>query len=195
MKKHLIIIIPILLFSCNKKINTEYSINIKEGLRIRESKNTDSKILGVIPYNNKIQITELDLEQTRINNILGNWCKIKWNNIQGWVFNPYIKLNNNIYVGKYELIYENEKPILNLYSDMNFTMTVNVCEGMPQIKGYYFIYDKTIVLNFNPKQYYNFSGEDDTKYLLEIITNKKLKFINSSGAGCGPDANTFFIKK
>ena len=56
-------------------------ITAKSGLRIRKSKSTKSRILGVIPYNTKVEILKKS----------GNWYKVVYNNITGYCSSVYIK--------------------------------------------------------------------------------------------------------
>jgi hypothetical protein len=185
-----IFFISLIFLSCSKKINTSYSVNIKEGLKIRDSNSIDSKIINIIPYGNNITILLYESTQVRINNILNNWCKIRWDNIEGWALNANLLLNNNHYVGTYELIYDYVKPTLKLNKDMSFKMTINFCQGLVDINGKYFVFDKRIILNFDP---IGFIGNNDSQYILEIISNNKFKFISNTGL-CAPGKDSIFIK-
>jgi hypothetical protein len=190
-----LVVVALMACSCAHKTNTLYTVNAGEGLRIREASNPGSAIIAVIPHNSNVTILKYEPAQERINNIPGNWCSVEWNGKRGWVFNPYLTLINNIYTGTYELEYDYVRPVLTLINDMSFTMTVNVCEGMPLIKGRYFIFDKTMILNFDPKQYTGFSGEDDNQYFIEILSKNRLKFLSKSGAGCAPGKDSIFVRK
>jgi len=56
-----------------------YRITSDNGLRLRSQPNTAAEIYGVVPYEEIIQVTEID----------GNWGKTTYNGKTGWVFLEY----------------------------------------------------------------------------------------------------------
>jgi hypothetical protein len=201
MKKLVLIIFFIVVFFTSNYIygkdeNQIRYVNSENGLRLRLDGNNSGKILDTIPFGSKVEIIEEKDKEEVINNTKGKWCKVKWQNKSGWVFNAYlseniIKKTINL-SGTYLSDYKYEKPKLIFDSSGKFSMTINHCQGMLTIRGEYKIINNRVVLDFQPKQYVGFDGEDDKMYELEIISDKSLKFLNS--VGCAPEKDSIFTK-
>lgn len=168
----------------------------ENGLRLREKGDVLSKTIDLIPFGEKVVIVEVDAKEQTIDNVKGSWCKIKWKGRAGWVFSGYLSdrlvYNKSLIYGKYEQIYEYEKPILHLKNDSTFIMSINYCQGMIEIKGTYQILDNKIILQFEPNQYKGFLGENDNQYIFEIVSSSELKFLNN--VGCAPTEQSVFKK-
>lgn len=70
------------------------------GLKLREQPTLNSKVLHVIEFGQKVQITDVSKneydERIEIDKIKGNWVAINFNEIKGFVFDGYLsKLPNN----------------------------------------------------------------------------------------------------
>jgi len=171
-------------------------VNSENGLRLRSEGANSGKIITTIPYHSKVEILEEKDKIEIINNIKGKWCKVKWNDKIGWVFNAYLSEDSGDKKIKLSGIffsnYKYDKPKLIFYDNGKFSMMINHCQGMLLIKGEYKIIDNKVILNFKPKQYTGFDGEEDTQYELEIISDKSLRFLNS--VGCAPEKNSIFTK-
>lgn len=89
-KKLLIILcVLILCLMCTKIISLAQTATIiTETLRLRKEPTTDSKILDLISEDEKVEVLESGLGDD------GNWYKVKYNDITGYVYGEYIKVNN-----------------------------------------------------------------------------------------------------
>ena len=107
-KIKILLIVVILNLMCSEMTsqNLNYSIGDKlytyalSGLKLREQPTLNSKVLHVIEFGQKVQITDIikneNEERIEIDNIKGNWVAIKFNEIKGYVFDGYLsKLPNN----------------------------------------------------------------------------------------------------
>ena len=92
MKK--LILLPLLFVSCilfAQQYGTMY-VAAKSGLAIRESATNSSKALGNIPYGTKVEILQDDgeIKSHIIENMLGYWQKVKYNNKTGYILDSYL---------------------------------------------------------------------------------------------------------
>ncbi len=89
----LVIIIANSLFS--QDINNTLYVNASKGLNLRMEPKPNGKVLTIIPNGEKVLVVEVKNEKITINNISGSWVKIKWNNLNGWVFNGFLSTTEN----------------------------------------------------------------------------------------------------
>ena len=92
MKK--LILLPLLFVSVMvfaQQYGTMY-VAAKSGLAIRESATNSSKALGNIPYGTKVEILQADgeIKSHIIENMLGYWQKVKYNNKTGYILDSYL---------------------------------------------------------------------------------------------------------
>jgi uncharacterized protein YraI len=87
------IIIANSLFS--QDINNTLYVNASKGLNLRMEPKPNGKVLTIIPNGEKVLVVEVKNEKITINNISGSWVKIKWNNLNGWVFNGFLSTTEN----------------------------------------------------------------------------------------------------
>ena len=72
--------------SCNALI-------ICDNLRIRESPNTDTKVIGKLQKWDKVTVTECTEQKDKIDNLEYPWYKIKTEEgIEGWIFGGFAKI-------------------------------------------------------------------------------------------------------
>jgi len=62
----------------------------EDGLRFREAPQQNATILALIPLNTQVEIVEEAPETITIDNIMGHWTKIRWQEREGWVFGGYL---------------------------------------------------------------------------------------------------------
>ena len=65
-------------------------VTAANGLFIRELPSINQRIITIVPYTKKVFILETGNPET-INNISGNWVKVKWGNFIGWSFDGYLR--------------------------------------------------------------------------------------------------------
>ena len=87
------IIITNSLFS--QDINKTLYVNAVKGLNLRMEPKPNGKVLTIIPNGEKVFVVEEKNEKFTINNVSGSWVKIKWNNLNGWVFNGFLSTTEN----------------------------------------------------------------------------------------------------
>lgn len=61
-------------------------------LRIRALPDIESGVLGKIPNKTTVEIVGQDVKTTTLNGEKGRWLKVKYNNIEGWVWGNFIVL-------------------------------------------------------------------------------------------------------
>lgn len=115
MKKLLLLVIIFLSTNVCAIDNTKYA-TAKNGLRMRESPNINSKIILKISHNEKVQIIEQKSDPVIFDNISGNWTKVKYNNTVGWVFGGF--LGNLNFSDKFNIgLFYNEKVYIEITKD------------------------------------------------------------------------------
>ncbi len=66
-------------------------VTANDGLRMRKDSSTDSEVITLIPFNQKVEILEESSKQTEINGKTGKWVKVQWKSNIGWVFDAYLE--------------------------------------------------------------------------------------------------------
>jgi hypothetical protein len=63
-----------------------------EGLKFRFYHNLEATVIGIIPYGEKLEVSSSqDYEESEIDkDVLEDWSRIRWNGMEGWVFNDFI---------------------------------------------------------------------------------------------------------
>ncbi len=97
MKKVLFVILLFSIINVYAIEKIKYT-NAPSGLRLRESPNTESKVILTIPYNEKVAILDEDDKSVTFENISGKWTKIRYNKNEGWVFGGFLTDNFNLRV-------------------------------------------------------------------------------------------------
>jgi len=97
MKKIIYLLVIVLVFMIfNKTLAKEQVVKkynyALSGIKLREDKNLDSKILINIPYGEKVIVLNETLDYFEIDNIIGNWVKIRYKDIEGYVFGGYLSV-------------------------------------------------------------------------------------------------------
>jgi hypothetical protein len=62
------------------------------GINIRSEANSKAVILGTVPYNEKVIIIEKNGGNETISGQAGNWIRIEYNGMTGWVWSGFIEL-------------------------------------------------------------------------------------------------------
>ena len=94
------------IFSCKKAENQPVeekastpvitaTVEANSGLRLRKSPDLDGEKLGLIPDKTLIQVLEISPDRIKVGMEEGNWTKVQWNGLQGWVFGAYLKYEGN----------------------------------------------------------------------------------------------------
>ncbi len=71
-------------------INNVKYVNAQSGLRLRENPDIESKIILIIPFSGQVVVIEEKKEIVNFENINGKWTKVKYKNIEGWVFGGFL---------------------------------------------------------------------------------------------------------
>lgn len=79
----------------SQDINKTLYVNAVKGLNLRMEPKPNGKVLTIIPNGEKVLVVEEKNEKFTINNVSGSWVKIKWNNLNGWVFNGFLSTTEN----------------------------------------------------------------------------------------------------
>ena len=84
------------------------------------------------------------------------------------------------------------KPNLTLHKNKTFVFKVNLCQGIGTIKGNYTKKGKKLILHVKERDFSGFSGDKIQNFILYIVDNKKLKFMDNADVGCGPRKGEIF---
>ena len=95
MKKFIYFIIILIITTVSGIAETYKYVISPNTLNIRDKNNINGKIITSIPYKQRVEIIETSNYQQTINNITGQWEKIKWNGYTGWAFNGFLKKKHN----------------------------------------------------------------------------------------------------
>lgn len=68
----------------------EATVLVTSGIHLRESSNSNSKSLGIIPHHSKVEIIRRSDTFSTIDKLTDNWCSIQFAEKNGWVFCAYL---------------------------------------------------------------------------------------------------------
>lgn len=69
----------------------------KSGLRLRDKPTTkDSKVIGLIPYGERVDLLEETGNEMKIDGANGKWSKVKWLNKTGYAFGGFLSGNKPV---------------------------------------------------------------------------------------------------
>lgn len=72
-------------------LGQDFYVLSKNGLNLRKSPSDKSEILGVVPYNTKVNILEKNVsEKFKVNGFSGTYVKIKYKGIEGYIFSGFL---------------------------------------------------------------------------------------------------------
>lgn len=74
----------------NNIIKNCMSIISQEGLNLRDQPMINSGKIVLMPYDSEVIILDEEKAKDTIDNIKGNWIKVKYNNVEGWAFDAYL---------------------------------------------------------------------------------------------------------
>jgi uncharacterized protein YraI len=60
------------------------------GLRMRKGPGSEYDCISLIPYAQKVLLIEEGKDSDIIDGVEGKWCKVRWDNKEGWVFSAYL---------------------------------------------------------------------------------------------------------
>jgi len=66
-------------------------VNSVEGLRIRDNPDVSANVIGRLKHLDKVSIIDTDTKTVIIDEIKGNWKKVKTASLSGWVFGGYLE--------------------------------------------------------------------------------------------------------
>ena len=86
-----------IVYACNKKNHkkeiksSEFAfISAKAGLNMRQKPKANALKVATVPYRTKVKVMETDKVTVKIGSVSGQWKRINWNNLKGWVFGAYL---------------------------------------------------------------------------------------------------------
>lgn len=71
--------------------DTFFQVTAKNGLNLRETKGISNSSLKLLPEGMRVKFLEYSNKEETIQGKKGRWAKVKWLNLEGWVFNAYTK--------------------------------------------------------------------------------------------------------
>ena len=81
-------------------------VNAEGGLRMRDKGSTSGSIITTIPNFSEIELIEEDQNNITISGKTGKWSKIRYNNIEGWVFGGFLTNFDNTLITFYPSQFE-----------------------------------------------------------------------------------------
>lgn len=66
------------------------TVTAKAGLNVHDKADVSGKKIGMIPFGEKVEITETSPGEVTISGKTGHWVKIKWKKINGWAFDAFL---------------------------------------------------------------------------------------------------------
>lgn len=124
----------------------------EEGLNMRETPNEKAKKMYTIPFGAEIVFIEEIGEEVSIDDAVGKWSKVKWNNKEGWVFGGF--LNNEYQYNFFKLMDKVKKA---KKGDI-----IKISEG-----------------KYNVDKANGFILENKENLVLEILDDKKVEFFSN----------------
>jgi len=83
----------IFLYSGNvyaKDVSLKKAVIAKSGLNVRKTADASGQKVGLIPYNETVEITETNPAEVSVAGKTGHWVKVNWKNINGWAFDAFL---------------------------------------------------------------------------------------------------------
>lgn len=85
------ILFSVLFFVSFFLLGQDFYVLSKNGLNLRKAPSDKSEILGVVPYNTKLNILEKNVsEKFKVNGFSGTYVKIKYKGIVGYIFSGFL---------------------------------------------------------------------------------------------------------
>ncbi|WP_369424466.1 SH3 domain-containing protein [Cellulophaga baltica] len=98
------VLLTVVLLLATKLYSQTYTaiVNSDNGLSIRDSPSLKAERIGVIPYKGKVKILKSSKEFEQIilpkeRSVVGEWIKISYKDIEGYVFDKFFKIRNRLY--------------------------------------------------------------------------------------------------
>ncbi len=97
MNKNIYLLVLALVFLISNKTKAKEQVVEKynyalSGINLREDKTLNSKILLNIPYGEKVFVLKETSDYFKIDNIIGNWVKVRYKDVEGYVFGGYLSV-------------------------------------------------------------------------------------------------------
>jgi len=97
MKKIIYLLYTVLVFMIfNKTVAKEKFVEkynyALSGINLREDKTLNSRILLNIPYGEKVFVLNETSDYFEVDNIIGNWVKVRYKDVEGYVFGGYLSV-------------------------------------------------------------------------------------------------------
>ena len=103
--------------ACEHTWAEKYEITAKNGLKLRENQNTESKVIAIIPFKSEIRLCYENTRTETIDGIKGKWVKAFWEDKEGFIFDGYTK--QIIEVSKIK-VFSTEMDLVNVWKDSGF---------------------------------------------------------------------------
>lgn len=81
----------------------------EDGLKLRSQPDNSSDEIIIIPKGEKVIFLKEAEGEIIINNYIGKWSKVKWNDNQGWVFGGYLAEDDTLDISKNEFVLEGDE--------------------------------------------------------------------------------------
>lgn len=84
-------LISITFIQCPQPGRSKFAwIAARSGLRLRKTPDLNGKKIGLVPFNSRVEILEEAGESRTIDGKKGQWTRIRWRQLKGWVFGGYL---------------------------------------------------------------------------------------------------------
>jgi hypothetical protein len=91
MMRKIVIILSIILLLFTAYAHAQFRVvTAQPSLRVRDSSGLQGKVLGAVPYSEKVDLLEETGAVLTIQGATGRWSKIRWKNLEGWVFGGFL---------------------------------------------------------------------------------------------------------
>jgi len=194
------LLFALLLSACSSDNNKiKWRVISLSGLNIRTSPNKTSRILSELQFNTEVELLEKSTMKEIIHGKEGQWVKIKYDNIIGWVFSPFLKdrnftplyhLKNRIQIAKsLSQAHEDRLPerlykLHEKYGEGNYFKVIFMTEKILLKR------DSLFAQRTNNTLYLKTDKGWVTK---KNITNKKIHNVSFFYQGLYPDAKIYFL--
>ena len=212
MKKNIYLLVIVLVFMISNKTLAKEQVVEKynyalSGINLREDKTLNSKILLNIPYGEKVLVLNETLDYFEVDNISGNWVKIRYKDVEGYVFGGYLSVlpapnrkyfsAGEIYsLKEYNSVYLNNKGKLISKNENNYLFkTYFTIENVSVVEGFLLfrlieIYPLVGLVNLPQKKIIYRNEKKAVEVTIEVLKNAEkilehidiiLLYYNSSG--------------
>jgi len=66
------------------------TVSTKSGLNVRKTADAAGQKIGLIPFGETVEVTEMNSAEVTVAGKTGHWVKVKWKNLNGWGFDAFL---------------------------------------------------------------------------------------------------------